>query len=163
MTILGYILLIVPGIIVTGLFALAPIACVDQRLGFADSFKWCLDRVKPHLWGMFGLVFLAGIVSGLGFIACCVGILFTAPVYPIVLGLTYDTFQPLAPATAVADGLRAVRGGAPGRAAAGGLGSSSTVWSADIPPRLDRRSRWSPARARSSTETRTGMSAFQGM
>lgn len=96
-TLIGYILCIVPGLIAYALFALATIVCADQKLPVMASLQWCLERVRPHMWPMLGLVIVAGIVAGVGVLLCGVGILITLPIYPIVLGLTYDRFVPLRP------------------------------------------------------------------
>lgn len=89
---LGLVLLILPGIIAVGLLVMAPFAAYDQRLSPGDAIRWSVEQSKPHMWGIFGLGFVASIVSGLGVLLCCVGYLFTAPVFGIVLGLTYGTF-----------------------------------------------------------------------
>ncbi len=96
---LGVILLIIPGIIVVGLFSLAPFAAYDQRLSTGDALRWSLENCRPHLWGIFGLFFVAAVISGLGICACYVGYLFTAPILGIVMGLTYGTFVAPAPAS----------------------------------------------------------------
>ena len=91
---LGLVLLIVPGIVATGLLALSGFAAYDQNLSAGDAIRWSVERSKPHLWAIFGLVFVASLVSGLGVILCCVGLLFTFPILGIVMGLTYGTFVP---------------------------------------------------------------------
>ncbi|MER3496637.1 MAG: hypothetical protein C4320_07615 [Armatimonadota bacterium] len=96
-TLIGYILCIIPGLIAYALFGLATIVCADQKLPVMASLQWCLDRVRPHIWPMLGLVIVASIVAGVGVLLCGVGILITLPIYPIVLGLTYDRFVPLRP------------------------------------------------------------------
>lgn len=99
---LGILLLIIPGMIATGLLGLAGFAAYDQGLSPGEAIKWSVERSKPHLWALFGLFFVAGLVSGLGVFLCCVGLLFTFPILGIVMGLTYGTFVP---APAMADGM----------------------------------------------------------
>lgn len=90
---LGFVLCIVPGILAMGLLILAPFAAYEQRLAPGDAIRWSLENSHPHMWGIFGLAFVASLVSGLGICLCGVGYLVTAPVFGIVLGLTYGTFR----------------------------------------------------------------------
>ena len=91
---LGFCCCIIPGVYLTGLTALAAVIAGFQGIGPIDAIQESMAALKPHAWAMFGLVLVAGLVSGLGVLACCVGILFTLPISGIVLGLTYDTFYP---------------------------------------------------------------------
>jgi len=90
----GYVLLLVPGIFLTGVFALALPIIVEQKVGVVEGLKRSFEALKPFAWAMFGLIFVAGLVSGLGYLACGIGILFSFPIFPIVLGIHYNYFFP---------------------------------------------------------------------
>jgi len=92
--VLGTLLLIVPGIFLAGAFALALPVAVEQNVGAVEALKISYNAAKPHAWSFFGLMFIGSIVSGLGYIACGLGILFTFPILPIIMGAHYTYFFP---------------------------------------------------------------------
>lgn len=89
-TTLGLVLLIVGGIatavalgfaiyLSVGWFFALPLA-IDRQLGFWEAMKLSKRKVSQHWGQVFGLMIVAGLVGGLGILACCVGALFTMPV-----------------------------------------------------------------------------------
>lgn len=92
-TLIGYCLLIIPGVYLTGIFAMAPLICSFENRTAVDSIKESMRRTKEFAWGLFAVVLVSVIVSALGFLGCCIGIVFTAAVMPIVLGMHYRNFR----------------------------------------------------------------------
>jgi hypothetical protein len=60
----GFILLIVPGIILTIMWYVANPACIVERLGVFASMARSSDLTKGHRWSIFGMVVLLAIASG---------------------------------------------------------------------------------------------------
>ena len=93
LVIIGFVCCIVPGIYLMGSLILAPIFVMNEELGPIEAIKKSYELMKPYAWMSFLLIFVSGIVSGLGVFACCIGYIFTMPIRPIVLGLTYREFR----------------------------------------------------------------------
>lgn len=64
---------------------------VDRRMDFSAAMKASWKMVNKHWWQVFGLVVLVGLLNVAGFLACCVGLLFTIPVGFAALMLAYET------------------------------------------------------------------------
>jgi len=96
---LGTLLCIIPGFYVAGALAFVPILVLDQELDVMQTLETSYNALKSHAWSMFGLLFVLGLVTLLGFCACGVGILVSFPVYVMALALTYYNFFPNRPGT----------------------------------------------------------------
>jgi hypothetical protein len=97
MIVIGIVLLIVPGLFLSGLLVMVPLLILDRNMGTVEAIQECWDRLRPYAFSLFGLMFVLGLVQVLGFCLCCVGALFTLPVYFIAMGLTYNNFFPRPP------------------------------------------------------------------
>jgi hypothetical protein len=62
-TTLGYFLLIIPGLIAAMAFFVTLPACVVERLGPIDSMSRSAELTKGHRWGIFGAVFVVGLID----------------------------------------------------------------------------------------------------
>jgi len=91
---IGFALLIVPGIFLMGALVFVPLLILDQGMSPIDEVTRSVDTLKPHAWAMFGLVFVASLLAGLGACLCGVGVLFTAPIYLVTIGISYNNFFP---------------------------------------------------------------------
>jgi hypothetical protein len=89
----GLALCIVPGIYVAGALAFAPIIAAKEGLGPIQAMQRSYEMLKPHAWLYFCFMLVAVIVSFLGIIACCIGIIFTMPVMHICMALHYREFR----------------------------------------------------------------------
>jgi uncharacterized membrane protein len=79
----------------------------DRNLGTVDAIKTSLDVTKqnPVMFILFGIV--AHLVGGIGFIVCCIGVIFTAPLLITTVSCAYrdcfgapgsfDTYAPPPP------------------------------------------------------------------
>lgn len=73
---------------------------IDKRLDFWPAMKLSRAIVQRHWWSWFGLALLAGLISMLGVLLCCVGMLFTIPIALAALMYGYeDAFGSRAAAT----------------------------------------------------------------
>lgn len=92
-TYIGALFCVLPGIAFYILTIVAVPAIIDQKLSAVDAIKWSIEKVKSHFWITLGLIIVTGILAGLGVIACCIGILWSYPILPIVIALMYVFFK----------------------------------------------------------------------
>jgi len=64
---------------------------IDKQMAFAEAMKTSWNMVMKHWWLVFGLTVLAGLVSLLGVLGCCIGVVFTAPIGLAALMCAYET------------------------------------------------------------------------
>jgi hypothetical protein len=89
LTVVGLLLLIVPGIYVIGAITFSPLLIMDKNLGPVQAIGASMRTLGSNAWLMFGFLFVSGILAGLGVFACCVGALVSAPIYVIGIALHY--------------------------------------------------------------------------
>lgn len=93
MFLLGFLLLIVPGLYVLSRFGLYPFFILDKGLGPIEALKQTSEASKDHLWPLF-LLFMAYFgLNILGFLLLGIGLLFTAPLSLLALGVAYRAIQ----------------------------------------------------------------------
>lgn len=74
----GFLLLIVPGLLFTYWFALAPYILVDQKCGVIESLKRSKALVQGHAWeifGLYGTIEFAGLLENVPLIGFVISIL----------------------------------------------------------------------------------------
>lgn len=64
---------------------------IDRGLDFWSAMKASFKMVNKHWWQVFSLMILIGLVNLAGFLACCVGLLFTMPIGLGALMYAYET------------------------------------------------------------------------
>jgi hypothetical protein len=64
---------------------------IDRQMDFWAAMKASWKMVGKHWWRVFGLVVLVILVNVVGVCACCVGVLFTAPIGYGALMYAYET------------------------------------------------------------------------
>ncbi|HVU28565.1 MAG TPA: glycerophosphoryl diester phosphodiesterase membrane domain-containing protein [Verrucomicrobiae bacterium] len=64
---------------------------VDKKMDFWTAMKTSWKMVMKHWWLVFGLIILISLINSLGFLACCVGVLFTMPIGLGALMYAYET------------------------------------------------------------------------
>jgi hypothetical protein len=62
---IGFLLLIVPGVVLLIMWAVATPACVVERLGVGASMARSSDLTKGHRWQIFGMMILVGLVESI--------------------------------------------------------------------------------------------------
>lgn len=64
---------------------------IDQGMTFGQAMGLSWRMVLKHWWVLFGLTVVAGLITALGFLGCCIGVLFTAPIGLTAVLLAYET------------------------------------------------------------------------
>jgi uncharacterized membrane protein len=97
-TFLGHVLCIVPGLIVSGLlmFTIPLVVIARQPAMAAIGQSW--NALKSQWLTAAVFHFALALVSGSGMLLCCVGVLFTAPLYSLSIAILYHEFFTAAPA-----------------------------------------------------------------
>lgn len=99
LTLVGFILLVIPGVIVIFLTYLTTYSVVDDGKSPIDAIKHSVSLVSANLGDAFVLAILNVVVIIAGFIALCVGVLVAVPVTTFASAYAYRVFngQPVAP------------------------------------------------------------------
>jgi uncharacterized membrane protein len=87
--ILGFVLLIVPGIIVALGLLFTPYIVLDQKKGPIEALKMSWAMTKGHRWRLFLLMCSIVLLNILGMLLLFVGLIVTAPVSMLALAHTY--------------------------------------------------------------------------
>lgn len=90
---IGFLLLIIPGIWIILRFGFFQPAIVDKNLGIVDSFKYSFALTKNSTLSLLGLGLLCAVISFVGLLACCVGILYAYPVALLSWVVAYRWLQ----------------------------------------------------------------------
>jgi len=86
---LGYICLIVPGIILSLMWAFTFPLLAEHRLSFWDAMQRSAVLTEGYRWRLLLLALACFLVILLGFVALCVGIFVALPVCVTAFGLAY--------------------------------------------------------------------------
>jgi len=101
-TFIGYILCILPGLLIAGLSMFTIPLIVDKKMAPMDAFKTSIEMLKPQMWMALGFAIVLSIVAQIGGIACGVGALFTIPLALCAMVRQYMIFSGEATAPAAA-------------------------------------------------------------
>ena len=93
-TFVGALFCIIPGLYLVGALAFTPLIILDQKAGAIEALQISYATLSRSGFAMFALPFVCSLLMLLGLFACCVGILFTAPIYFIVIAMHYHAFFP---------------------------------------------------------------------
>ncbi|MCG5430881.1 hypothetical protein LV457_01015 [Mycobacterium sp. MYCO198283] len=98
---IGFVLCIVPGLVVAVFAQFTVFALLDRDLTPVDAIKASIDVVKNNLGSSIVVWLLAGLVSAAGILLCGVGVLVTAPLAQLFVVYAYRTLGrgQVAPAT----------------------------------------------------------------
>ena len=97
--ILGFIFLIVPGIILLIMWHFFGYVIVENpTTGATEAMRRSVEITRGHRWQLFGLGVLLLGINFLGLLACCVGLLFTEGITALTVAYAYKTLsgQPVA-------------------------------------------------------------------
>lgn len=109
---IGFLLCIVPGLLLLGLFLFVNPLIVDQKKGAIEAISTSFNALKSQMWMALLYVIVLGLVLLAGLIACGVGILVTLPLILLAIAVTYRDFfltgapptaQPFVPIAPIAD------------------------------------------------------------
>lgn len=87
---LGFLLCVVPGIYLAVAWTFSEALVVDKQLGFWEAMELGRKLVTKHWLTILCLVLVVGIVSMVGVVACCVGILVTIPIGFAAMMFAYE-------------------------------------------------------------------------
>jgi len=90
-TVVGFLLLIVPGIIFMLMLLFTLYFVVDKGLGPIEAMKASKQAVSGHKWKLLGFVLLLGLLNIAGTLALLVGLLVTIPVSMLATAHAYRT------------------------------------------------------------------------
>lgn len=62
---------------------------VDRKMDFWPASMESIETVKNNFWPLLGLSVVAGLIGGIGSIACGIGIIFTLPIQVCILAVAY--------------------------------------------------------------------------
>jgi hypothetical protein len=62
---------------------------IDRKLGALDAIKANATLTQGHFFGWLGIALLFGLILAAGVVACCIGILFTIPLYYCLMTAAY--------------------------------------------------------------------------
>ncbi len=87
---IGVLFCIIPGVYlgVAWMFTLALI--IDKKLDFWPAMELSRKVVTRHWWQLFGLVLVLGLLTFVGFLACCVGVFVTGTLASIAFMYAYE-------------------------------------------------------------------------
>ncbi len=91
--VIGFILLIVPGVYVFVRFLLLPYVFVDQKLGWKEALKEASRLSEGSRWDLLGFVLLLVIMNIVGALLLLVGLLVSIPVSAIAMAMAYEHFK----------------------------------------------------------------------
>ena len=80
LSLLEILFLLLPGIYLAVVFYYAPVLIIDRKMDFWEAMQRSRRIVHSQWFPVFGLMLLAGLVSLLGILLCCVGLLATVPI-----------------------------------------------------------------------------------
>lgn len=96
---LGLLLCLLPGIYLATAYLFAIILTIDKRLGYWDALETSRQVVTKNWFLFFAFFLVAAIVAMSGTIACCIGVLVTAPFVSCAMVVLYEQIFGEAPAT----------------------------------------------------------------
>jgi uncharacterized membrane protein len=90
----GLLITIVLTTIISTLLQFSYALILDKGLDVMPAISLSARRVWKHFGSMFLVVFLGGILSGLGALLCLVGMLFTVPWFLATMAVAYERLFP---------------------------------------------------------------------
>ena len=89
--VIGFILLIVPGIIFVATFGFYGFVIAERGdgVGVTESLKRSAEVTRGHRWHLFGLAIVLFLINIVGLLACGIGVIFTSGITLIAWAYTY--------------------------------------------------------------------------
>ncbi|MFA5057802.1 MAG: DUF4339 domain-containing protein [Opitutaceae bacterium] len=91
LTLVGFLLLILPGIYLAVAWSFTMLLVIDQKLEFWTAMEVSRRVITAQWWRMFGLMILAAILGVLGLLLFLFGVFFTLPITIGSLVIAYET------------------------------------------------------------------------
>lgn len=86
------LLAVIPALVISALLMFTYPLIVHGRLGVIEAMGRSWSALKGQFIMASLFQFVAYLVAGLGVLACCVGVLFTMPLYPLAVAVLYRDF-----------------------------------------------------------------------
>ncbi len=86
----GFLFLILPGIVVMALYLFAPAFILEHNMDFWQAMEASRKVATNHLFELSVFVFLLGLILTLGVLACLVGLLIATPLCLAAIAFAYD-------------------------------------------------------------------------
>ncbi len=90
---IGFVLLIIPGIIFSLMFMFYSYAIVDREAGPIESMKISADITRGAKWNLLGLLIITVLINLVGLLCLVVGLLVTIPMTSVALAHVYRTLE----------------------------------------------------------------------
>jgi uncharacterized membrane protein len=103
---IGFVLLVVPGLIAMVLFMFATFIVIDRGLGPIEAMKESMRIGRGHRWTLLGLVAVLLLIVIAGFVAVFVGILVAMPISTLAFAHAYRELSSRAGAAPIAPDAR---------------------------------------------------------
>lgn len=91
---LGFLLCFFPGLLLMGLFSLAPMLVVQKKMGVVEAMTESIEKMKPYMLAAGALILVLNILFGFSFFLCCVGALVGGPIMMISYALHFLSNYP---------------------------------------------------------------------
>lgn len=88
----GLLIFVIPGLVIAGLTMLTIPIIVEQRIGPVDAIFKSIDVLKGQTLQATLFLLVLGVLSVVGLLLCCVGILFTFPLFYLGIAVVYRDF-----------------------------------------------------------------------
>lgn len=85
----GTLLCIIPGIILAVRLMFAPVIAATEDVTFSQAFSRSWDMTRGHFWSLFLLGLAAVGIYIVGFLCCCVGVIFAEVIVNFMLMVAY--------------------------------------------------------------------------
>lgn len=89
----GFVLCIVPGIILALMWMFVSLVLAETQLDFWEAMKTSADLTAGYRWPLFCLMLASIVVILAGLVACCVGVFVAQPVVMTAMALAYRFLQ----------------------------------------------------------------------
>jgi hypothetical protein len=85
----GFLLCIIPGIVLAAFYQFTYLFIVDKRMDFWPAMQASFDVVKQNWFGFTLFIFTLGLLQLLGVLACIIGLLITLPIMYAAITVAY--------------------------------------------------------------------------
>ena len=89
---IGFLLLIIPGIIVSAMYIFVPILIVEKNMDFWTAMETSRKLASQKLFEMSVFVLVLGLITVAGALVCGVGVLVAYPIVFAAVAFAYDDF-----------------------------------------------------------------------
>ncbi len=87
---IGFIFLIIPGIVISALYMFTPLFIIDQNLDFWSAMEASRKLAQPHVFELSVFVILLSIITLIGVLLCGVGVFITTPLCFTAITLAFN-------------------------------------------------------------------------